>query len=179
MKLEDLLTTYWAQTTLIITLLIGVIGYFIKRFFDTKSKKIEINHTLYQQNRLTTVNRFFESYADAEKLWNEISIYKVVTKEYSTVDMDSLTRPILNELDRSLFELMIYFENDEYKKFEKLVSNIKSIHNKVRDLYFDYESKMTETNKANSFDSVKNKAYKENKEIICELSKAMKEIFNN
>ena len=158
-------------------LLLGI-GYFIKRIFDTKSKKIEINHTLYQQNRLCTVNRFFESYSDAERLWNEISIYKVVTNEYSTDDMDRLTRPILNGLDRSLFELIIYFENDEYKNFEELVSNIKSINNKVRDLYFD-ESKMTDTNKANSFDLVKNITLKENKKIIYELSKAMKRIFNN
>ena len=45
MNIADLFTTYWSQMTLI---LLGV-GYFFKRWFDNKSKKIEINHSIYQQ----------------------------------------------------------------------------------------------------------------------------------
>ena len=56
MELKELFTTYWSQITL---LLIGI-SYFIKRGFDIKTRKIEINHSLYQQNRLSTVNRFLK-----------------------------------------------------------------------------------------------------------------------
>ena len=81
MKLEDLLTTYWPQTTLFLTFIIGLIVYFIKRAFDTKSKKIEVNHTLFQQNRLAAVNRFFENYSKVATYWNQIPIYDVIYRE--------------------------------------------------------------------------------------------------
>ncbi len=62
MKIEELFTTYWSQVTLLI---IGI-GYFIKRIFDQKSKKLEINHSLFQQNRINAVSKFLSTYAKTE-----------------------------------------------------------------------------------------------------------------
>lgn len=174
MELKELFTTLWPQVTL---LLLGI-GYLIKLPLDTKSKKNEINHTLYQQNRLTTVNRFFESYADAERLWNEISIYKVFERKYDTIELDSLTWPILNDLNKSLFPLMMCFEEDDFQRFKKLVSNMWAINQNISESYWEIDSRMTVSKKVASFHNFKNKAYKENKELINELSKSMKHIFN-
>ena len=173
MELKELFTTYWSQITL---LLLGL-SYFIKRGFDIKSKKIEINHSLYQQNRLSTVNRFFENYAKAEMMWNQIAIYDILSRKFAPKEIDKLIFPTLNELDKNLLELMIYFEEPDYKKFKILVSNIKSINNKLSELYFDYDSKIKDTQKSTSLELIKIKVYRENEKILIDLNKIMKDIY--
>jgi len=56
MTIKDLLTIYWSQFTLILIAIGSLVFYFIKRHFDKSSKKIEINHSLFQQNRLNLNN---------------------------------------------------------------------------------------------------------------------------
>jgi hypothetical protein len=173
MELKDLFTTYWSQITLI---LFGI-GYFVKRGFDVKTKKIEINHSLYQQNRLSTVNRFFENYAKAEMMWNQIAIYDILSKKFAPNEIDKLIFPTLNELDRNILELMIYFEEPDHKKFKTLVSNLKSINQKLIELYFEYDPQKTTTNKSNDFELIKIKVYQVNEKILADLNRVIKEIY--
>jgi hypothetical protein len=173
MEFKELFTTYWSQVTL---LLIGI-GYFIKRGFDIKTRKIEVNHSLYQQNRLSTVNRFFENYAKAEMMWNQIAIYDILSRKFAPKEIDKLIFPTLNELDKNLLELMIYFDESDYSKFKSLVSNIKSINHKLSELYFDYDANKTNTNKSNDLELIKIKVYRENKKILNDLNKVMKNIY--
>lgn len=56
MTLEQIFTTYWSQTTLI---LFGI-GFLIKSSIDLSSKKTEINHNLFQQKKLESINSFFQ-----------------------------------------------------------------------------------------------------------------------
>jgi len=173
MDFKELFTTYWSQITL---LLLGI-SYFIKRGFDIKTKKVEINHSLYQQSRLSTVNRFFENYAKAEMMWNQIAIYDILSRKFAPKEIDNLIFPTLNELDKNLLELMIYFDDQDYLKFKTLASNVKSINGKLRDLYFDYDPKKTDTEKWNGFELIKNIVYLENEKILNDLNKVMKDIF--
>lgn len=99
MELKDILTTYWSQITL---LLVGI-GYLIKRGLDIKSKKLEINHSLFQQNRLYAINRFFESYAKVELMWNQIAIYDIISQKLSPMEIDLLVFPTLNVCYSQLF----------------------------------------------------------------------------
>lgn len=73
---------------------------------------------------------------------------------------------------------MIYFEEDDFQRFKKLVSNMWTINQNISDSYWESDSIMTVSKKVSSFHNFKNKAYKENKEIISELSKSMKKVFN-
>ena len=144
---------------------------------DTRSKKIEINHSLFQQNRLSALNIFFISYSKAVALWKHISIYKVVSREYDTIEMDDLTIPTLIELDSSLFELRIFFDESEYKKFKELVKNIWKIHKRLVDLYLEYESVTSQNKKANSFELFKTQVFEDNENILNDLTKSLKDIF--
>lgn len=173
MELKELFTTYWSQ----ITLLLFGISYFIKRGFDIKSKKVEINHSLYQEHRLSVVNRFFENYAKAKLMWNQIAIYDILSRKFEPKKIDKLIFPTLNELEKNLLELMIYFDESDYKKFKILVYNVKSINRKLNELYFDYDPKITDTNKANDFELIKMKAYQENERILIDLNNVMKKTY--
>lgn len=173
MELKDLFTTYWSQVTL---LHIGI-SYFIKRGLDIKSKKIEINHSLYQQNRLSAINRFFENYAKAELMWNQIALYDILSRKLSPKEIDQIIFPILNELKKNLLELMIYFKDSDNKNFKLLVYNVESINDKLRELYFDYNSKNDDITKSNGFQLNKMIAYQNNDKILIDLSNVIKETF--
>ena len=62
MKLSDLFTTYFPQVTLILGAVASLGFYFIKRGYDLKSKKVEIKHSIFQQNKLDSIKSFFSEY---------------------------------------------------------------------------------------------------------------------
>jgi len=95
--IEKLLTTYWGQTTLILL----AIAYFIKRIFDNKSKKIEINHSLFQQKRLKVLNDFYSNYAKTEFLWDHLAIYDILSNKLVAKEIDNIIWPILNDLKKN------------------------------------------------------------------------------
>lgn len=67
--------------------------------------------------------------------------------------------PVLNELDKNLLELMIYFDEKEMRYFKIIVDNIKSINRALSRIYFDYDHGKTIANKSNEFDLVKDNAH--------------------
>ena len=133
MKLTDLFTTYWSQVTLILLAL----GYFIKRILDNKSKKIEINHSLFQQNRINTVNRFFSVSVKVELMFNQIATYEILEHKLNAKDIDKIVFTQLNEMSQVLLELKIYFEKKEHSYFQRLSDSLFSINHKLSELYFD------------------------------------------
>ncbi len=161
------------------TLLLIGLGYFIKRGFDNKSKKIEINHTIYQQNRITAVNKFYENYAKAELMWNQIAIYDILSRKLSAKEIDKIIFPILNELDKDLLELRIYFTVKQHQYFNDLVENILSINGKLSNLYFDYNQDLTDTVKAIEFDFFKTDTLKKNNEILDKISQIIRETYKS
>ena len=173
MKFTELLTTYWSQVLIIL----AGLGYLLKRILDLRSKKIETNHSLFQQNRLSTVNRFFENYSKSELMWNQISIYDILNRKLSAKEIDKIIFPVLNELDKNLLELMIYFDEKEMRNFKIIVENIKSINQVLSNIYFDYDQDKTITNKSNEFALAKDKALLSNKRILIELAKSIKQTF--
>jgi len=179
MKFTDLLTTYWSQVTLV---LLGI-GYFIKLGFSNKSKKIEINHSLFQQNRIETINRFFESYSESVNMWKEISLERIFPDDYysknkyTITDMDNMTRPILNQLDINLLQLKVYFEEKYYKHFENIVNNNKLLYKNVLDLYFNTDGIKSTTTKMNKFHTYKETTFKKNNDIISSLTIEIKNLF--
>lgn len=158
-------------------LLLGI-GYFIKRIFDTKSKKIEINHTLFQQNRLLAINRFFESYAKAETKFNQIEIYQIVRRETNPDELNKIVLPTLNELDSSLFELRIYFDESALEKFKSLVLNLKTINETMLDLWLKaITPDGTIDEKVSTYVETQKECIEKNEKIFDELTKSLKDIF--
>jgi hypothetical protein len=171
MKLTDLLTTYWSQMTLVIL----AVAYFIKRGLDIKSKKTEINHNLFQQNRITAVKSFFSVYAKAELMWEQIRIYEILEYKLSANEIDRIIIPHLNSLQESTLELKLYFDNDLHKYFEQLTNGIQSINGTLLRLYSSLNPEKSIIVKANEFAAFKEKIILNNKFITEELCRKLKD----
>jgi hypothetical protein len=106
---KDLFTTYGSFATLI---LLGL-GYFIKRKYDLKSrkietkyalesKKIENNYFFFQEGRIKAISRFFDNYSKVERMWHSFSIHKVIERELSASELDNVVWTSMNPLKKYL-----------------------------------------------------------------------------
>ncbi len=175
MTITDLLTTYWSQLTL---LLLGT-GYFIKRLFDLKSRKKEINHSLFQQNRINSLNSFFSVYAKTELIWTDLAIYEILKHEISAKELDNLVGPTINDLKMNILQLQIYFEYKDYKHFTDIYDNILEIKGKLGELYFDFVEDTNITSKSNEYQFFYKEKLKDNNKILLQISLITRRIFNN
>ena len=173
MTIEQLFTTYWSQLTLI---LLGI-GYFIKRILDSISKKREINHSLFQQKRLESVNSFFSIYAKTERMWVHIRIHEIVQNKISPTDLDEIIFPLVNELKRNLLELQIYFNDRDHARFKNIYDNINLINSKLIDVYFDFDQNKTNTQKSNSFQFYRDDLLEKNEIILKHITLNLKKTF--
>ncbi len=171
--LKELLTTYWSQVTL---LLLGI-AFFIKRLFDNKSKKVEINHSLFQQNKIDTVNNYFKNYARVELMWRQIQTWKIFSREVSTVEMDNIIWPPLNDLKQSILELKLYFDDDIHTHFNEILENFLSINSELMDIHFGDNEGLNAIKKSNRFSVFKDKAIRRNGEILGIISKKFRQSF--
>ncbi|WP_299761144.1 hypothetical protein [uncultured Pontibacter sp.] len=167
MNLEKLFVEYWSQ----ITLLLLAIGYFIKRFFDTKSRKVEINHTLFQQNRISAVNNFYSSYAKAKLMWEQLAIYEILSREIDPKTIDAVVFPSLNDLNKNLLEIKIYFDEEETNYFDELVKGLMSINGKLHALYYDTKPLSA---RADDFYSFRTKVSEANSGVLKKLNQIIR-----
>ena len=174
MKWQDLVTTYWSQVILILL----AISYFIKRIFDEKSKKIEITYSLFQQNRINTVNLFFSNYAKVESMWHKLPYWDVIEYKIKSEEVDKIVWPPINDLKQSVLELKMYFQKEDHKYFEILLKNILSINSNLLKNRTDY-SKQNIIQKTNDFLFFKDKVLKENSKIIDDLTTMIRKSFNH
>jgi hypothetical protein len=174
MTIKDLLTTYWSQVTLILLAL----GYLVKRILDIKTRKAEINHSLFQQNRITSVKTFFAKYAKAELMWHQLTVYEILDKKLSAKELDKIIFPHLNELQETLLELKIYFDDDHQKYFEQLTKGILSIHDRLLNLYFNSNPEMNTVAKGNDYYSFKEEILKNNRLIMNDLCVKIRCLYN-
>lgn len=170
MTLKDLLTTYWSQATLVLVAL----GYLAKQVLDIKSKKIEINHSIFQQNRLMAIKNFFLNYSRTELMWHQLSLYEIFDKRLSAKEIDNIIFPNLNALQEITLELKLYFNHDDNKYFEQLTKGMLSINSKVLELWSIVNLENDTVVKVNDYNSFKEGILKNNKVIMDELCSRVK-----
>lgn len=171
--IKELLTTYWSQTTLILF----AIGFIAKSIIDLRSKKIEINHSLFQQKRLESLNMFFSTYVIAEQMWISISIWDILENKLEAAEIDEIIIPHFHSLRKCLLELQIYFKEDDHKNFVLVYQNIKSLNLKLGKLYFDFKKEEALVDKANEFQLYRDKILAENDEIFKTISQLTRKTF--
>ena len=170
--IKELLTIYWGQITV---LLLGL-GYFIKRYFDSKSKKLEINHSLFQQNKINAISTFFYNYAKVESTWFGLKIYDVLDRKMTVDEIDNIIWPPINDLKKSVLELKIYFDQGSHKHFQNALDTYLELNDQLCRLYFNYDRDTKTTNKVNAFylsqDNTKRKLVPilENITLVCRIS---------
>lgn len=171
--INDILTTYWSQVTLI---LFGL-GFLLKSIIDLRSKKTEINHSLFQQNRLSSVNTFFTNYAKTEAMWNSISVFDVLEKNMDAKDIDDFIFPNLYELRRNVLELNIYFDEDKLKNFLDLYHNMNRIQSKLGEMFFYNKKDKNVVQKSSEFKLFRDQIFKENEIIYKKISTQLQNTF--
>jgi hypothetical protein len=174
MTIEQIFTTYWSQTTLLLL----SIGYIFKRFFDLRSRKTEINHNLFQQKRLESANNFFSNCATTERMWQDVPIYDIFERKMTSKEIDAYIFPHLNEVRRNVFELKIYFDSKEHKDFQLILKNMECINGKLSQQYFNYSEDVNTITKVNNFQKALDDVLRENKIIYDRITKCIRKTFN-
>src|SRR5258706_15161692 len=111
--MKDFVTIYGS----LLTLLILGIGYFIKRVYDLKAKKIEAKHSLFQQNKIAAIVNFFEVYSKVDSMWHRFPIYNVINRQITVTEIDNLLLP-LDNLQTSILQLSLYLTKEELKPYD-------------------------------------------------------------
>lgn len=173
MKITELLTTYWSQLTL---MLFGI-GYFVKRLLDNISNKRRINHNLFQQNRIDSLNRFFKSYSKTEQMWTSIAIWDILGNKLSAKELDNIVFPLMNELKASVMELQIYFKDKDHENFQSVLKNMKLINGKLGEVYFDFNPDRNIISNSNKFQYFRDDKLKENEKILKKISLMIQKTF--
>ena len=173
--LREIFTTYWSQATLI---LVGI-GYFIKRLLDNASKKSEINHTLFQQKRLESVNNFFTTCARTEQMWISIALWDILENKVLAKDIDEMIYPHLNELKRNVLELQIYFQEKDHKPFAGILENAYAINRKLSNVFFDIRADRTLIQRSNEFQSYRDQKFLENEKIFDRITENLRRAFKS
>ncbi|MFT5480731.1 MAG: hypothetical protein ACI9NN_001699, partial [Bacteroidia bacterium] len=89
MKFEEILTTYWSQTTLILL----AFGYIIKNLVVHQQNKKQKNHELIQHIRIKSINDFYIAYFDCERMWLGLKIWQILNDQMTTDKVDDYVWP--------------------------------------------------------------------------------------
>ena len=161
---KEVLTTYWAQTVLIL----GGIGFLVKHGMDIKSKRKEINHFKFLEHRMNGLNAFFLSYGQLERLWDTLPIYPILNNEFKVYEVDGMIVPSINSLKSSTYALMLYLDKENYKKVDEILQNMMKIHSKLGDIYLSDGTK-TLSQKASEYHLIKISIGKKNASLLEEI----------
>lgn len=172
--MREIFTVYWSQVTLI---LLGI-GYLIKRILDNKSKKKEINHSLYQQNRLIAINNFFRNYSTVELMWKQIHIWAIISNKKTAEEIDQYIWPSINSLKTSIIELQIYLDEDDNKLLDQVLENILDINQELSLIFFQPNNNELLVTRTNKFIYYRDEIVKKNNDIIKVLANKIRKLFS-
>ena len=171
MNWKELLTTYGTITGSIATLILLGIGYLIRRHYDLKSKKIELNYSFFQEKKLSAINRFFDKYTPTERMWHHFPIYKLLNKTLNETQIDEMVWPLQNALNSSLLELNIYLNEEEMEPFKIINDNIYEMYNFILKIYTDEFSDVKKVHIGNEFATIQRKALRECDRLLKKIGK--------
>jgi hypothetical protein len=170
--MEEIFVKYWSQILLLIT----TIGIGLKMVFNYRLKKKEINHSIFQQNRMDALVRFYNAYAEVNSMWVKLPIYKILKTEISSEQIDNIIQPPLNKLEASVLILQLYFEENIFEMFKKVERNMFRINGHYLNISFDFKEDETIINKANNYVQFREGIETENAKIIKEISASISKV---
>ena len=126
--LKDILTTYWAQTVL----LLAALGFLLKRILEIQTKKAEIKHSIFQQNRNTAIVQFFNIYIELQKTYRQILSETFDRNKIGNSDFDKLIEEKYEQLYASYFYFKILLDPLEQARYVDLVASMQNIMAKIK-----------------------------------------------
>jgi hypothetical protein len=127
--LKDILTTYWAQTVL----LLATFGFLLKRIFDLRTKKIEVKQNQFQQNRNAAIIRFIDTYIGLQSLYRQILSQTFDTNKIGNTDFNELIEDKYEQLYASYFYFKILLDPLEQARYSDLITEMRNISAKIID----------------------------------------------
>jgi hypothetical protein len=174
MDYKAILSTYFPQLLLVL----GGITYFIKRYFDLKTKKVEIRHSIFQQNRANAVNRFFLSYTRCQRSIESISISRLLNNNYTADELDKIIQENINDLLSDDLTMSLYFDQDLLTKFNLITKNMMRINNLYSDAYIGFISNNKFIHDSSYLFAEMTSAKEENSELLKEIGAAIRASYN-
>lgn len=139
--------------------------------FDFLLKKKEINHGIFQKNRMDALIRFYSVYAEVKSMWVKLPIFQIYRDELTSDEIDKRIQPPLNKLEASIIELQIYFKEALYDKFKEIEKNMFKMNRHFLDRAFEIDSKISLTQRTNNYIIFREKIEKENSRLLAEINK--------
>jgi len=133
MTIEKLISEYWAQSSFVLTLIVGLLGYFVKRVYDLKTQKQVTNHSLIQEHRIKAVHEFLNASTSLRVMFNSFPVYKMLRNEISAEEMDELVTEPLNTLKARALEVSIFFPGEQI--FKEITGHYDQMNTSLRDSY--------------------------------------------
>ena len=171
-----------SSVTTIFTSIVLVVGYFIKRKYDLKSKKTEINHNLFQKDKLSAVQSFFFQTSQTEAMWHSFNFYKVL----DDASNDGTLENMLDEkiwgshynLKHSILNVRIFFDEAEFKYFEEVYENFNKINRIVSSFHIKPKHSFTNSEAAYIYNDVLDKAKNNNKILLNKIASIMSDSYH-
>lgn len=129
--MKELITDYWAQISL---MTIGA-GYFIKIILDYLTKRKEINHSLFQQNRIDTLKEFLTSYSETLVMLNSVPITDIASKKIPIEKTNEILLEPLSRLEAVTVTLGLFLDKSSHKEISRVPENINQIAIDIKMLY--------------------------------------------
>jgi len=167
--LKEIFTTYWSQVTLVI---LGI-SYLFKIWIDYKYKKTEINHNLFQQKKLESLNNYFLIYSKAFQMWYDFPIYSVASGKLNANELDKMIFTLLNEMKRNVLELKIYFDEKDYKHFEYILTSFYNLNSKVKNVFLNSNAENI-NDLVYEFEKYKDEVFEQNEKTITIITEKIK-----
>jgi len=109
-----------------------IVVYFIKRYFDLKSKKQEINYNLFQSCKIEAVRNFFQSYTETMQMWQQLPIYPILENKLNPKEIDEMIFPKINKVESVVIELKMYFNETDLEPFNSILNNFKYLNGNIQ-----------------------------------------------
>ena len=168
-----IISTYWSQ----ITILLLALGYLLKLYLNYLTKKKEINHSLFQKMMMDSVYAFYNSYSQIEELWRDLPLLRIKDGQYSPKELDDMIFPFLNDIKNRSVQLRLFFEVNEIKLFEKIVSNFYVINSKVSEIYMNHQTGVNYINASVDYENLKDQITTDNSILINQISAMIRKKF--
>ncbi len=149
MDLSKLLTEYFPQLLVVL----GIFGYLIKLNLESKTKKAESRHNLFQQNKLDAIKGFYVSYVACELAFTNISTIQLLTNKYSPIELDVKTKEPISGLLSSQLILNLFIDELELDIIKNIVDRIMDIHRSYQNSFMTSSEENFTIQKSNSLQS--------------------------
>jgi len=113
----------------------AIIGFFLKYILDRRSKSFEIKHKLFQENRLSTVVKFYSGYAECVHVLVEYGIDGAYTKDKTIDDYNNAILVKLSTLMFSITTLNFYLDGNERSYVKEIMERVNFAEAYVRQLF--------------------------------------------